>query len=85
MGEIIGQIPALAGLVEKGGVIGLLVIVCAVLGYEVRRLRAELAKTYGQRDKYRVGFVICKAECDRAGLKPDLSSLADIVNDAHPA
>lgn len=81
MEAIIGGIPAIAGLIEKGGVIGLLLIIIGVLGNEVFRLRKELTKQYGLRDKFRLGFAICKGECDRAGLKPDLSMVNDIATE----
>ena len=81
MGELVNALPQLAGLIEKGGVVGLLVVIAGVLGNEVWRLRKELTKQYGLRDKYRLGFAICKAECERAGLKPDLSSLNDVATD----
>lgn len=82
MGELIGQIPAVAAIVEKGGVVGLLILVCGVLGYEVYRLRKENRVVYAKLDRYRLGFALCKAECDRGGLKPDLSMLNDLLDDA---
>lgn len=81
MGDLVGQLPAVAGIIEKGGVVGLLLIVVAVLGWEVIGKRKELAKVYAQRDKYRMGFALCKAECDRANLKPDLSMLNDLLKE----
>ena len=85
MGDILTALPQLSALIEKGGVIGLLLIVAGVLGSEVWRLRkdkdvlrAELEKAHGQRDRFRIGFAVCKAECDRAGIKLDLSLLTDM-------
>lgn len=78
MADLLNALPQLAGLIEKGGVIGLLLLVAGVLGSEVWRLRKELVKAYSSRDKYRLGFAVCKAECERAGLKPDLSLLSDL-------
>ena len=78
MGDIIGALPQLAALIEKGGVIGLLLLVAGVLGSEVWRLRKALGIAISQRDKFRIGYAVCKAECDRAGLHPDLSLVAEL-------
>lgn len=82
MAELFSAIPQLAGLIEKGGIIGLLVIIAAVLIWEVRRLRAELSKCYRERDRWRLAFVRCKGICDAAGTKIDLSDLADLMGEA---
>lgn len=84
MVEIIGALPSLAGLVEKGGVIAVLIIIIVVLVKEVVRLRAEIKAAYVSRDKYRVGFAICKAECDRANIRIDLSLVNELSVDAQP-
>jgi hypothetical protein len=78
MGELLSAVPQLAGIVEKGGVIGLLLLVVVVLGYEVFRLRKELVRTYAQRDQFRLGYAICKAECERNSLHPDLSMVTNL-------
>ena len=82
MADIVGSLPALAGLIEKAGVVGLLLIICAVLGREVWRLRGELTHQYALRDKYRMGFVIAKNECDRNNIKLDLSFMNDILKES---
>jgi len=79
MGDIVGALPQLAGLIEKGGVVGLLLLICGVLAYEVRRLRSQSIKTFAQRDKWRLAYVKCKAALDTAGIKVDLSDLADLT------
>lgn len=79
MGELLGALPQLTGIIEKGGVVGLLLLVTMVLTYEVIRLRRELRAAYGLRDKFRLGFAICKAECERNNLHPDLSMVADLA------
>lgn len=81
MAEILGALPQLSGLIEKGGVVGLLIIALGVLVYEIRRLRRELTLQYQLRDKYRLGFVLCKQACDSAGLKVDLSALSDLLKE----
>lgn len=79
MDAILGALPQLVDVVQKGGVAGILILISAVLGYEVLRLRKDLSKTYHQRDKWRLAFVKCKAalEANKVAL-PDLSDLADL-------
>lgn len=79
MQEIISALPALSALIEKGGIVGVMLIAIAVLVYERVRLSKELTSTYRQRDKWRLGYVICKQACDAAGLHPDLSQLSDLT------
>ena len=78
MAELFSALPQLAGLIEKGGIIGLLVIVSAVLIWEVRRLRAELARCYQGRDRWRLAYTIIKAAADACGAKYDLRDLKDL-------
>lgn len=77
----ISALTGLAALVEKGGVIAVLILIIGVLVYEIRRLRTESRAAFASRDKYRIGFAICKSECDRAGIKPDLSMLSDLLDE----
>lgn len=84
----IAALPQLAALIEKGGIIGVLLLVCGVLVWEIRRGRErervkaeELAKVYGQRDKARLALVQCRAACEAAGVKVHLSDLTDIIGE----
>lgn len=77
--ELLTAIPALAGLIEKAGVIGLLLIAVGMLIYERLRLLKELTKTYAQRDKWRLAFVKCKDACDHHQIKVDLTDLASLI------
>lgn len=86
--DIFAALPQLVALIEKGGVTGLLLLGCGVLVWEIRRGRRvlhakndELAKAYGQRDKARLGLVKCKAACDAAGVKVDLSDIAVLLGE----
>jgi hypothetical protein len=79
--EILDQLPKLVELINKAGIIGLLVIVCGVLVWEVRRLRRELGETYVKRDKWRAGFLICKSALDFNKITVDLSHMEDLVKD----
>lgn len=80
MQELITALPALSGLIEKAGIVGVLIIFGGMLSWEVLRLRRELAKTYQQRDKWRLAFVTVKAAADNAGARYDLSHLTDMVD-----
>lgn len=81
MDAIFSALPQLASLIEKGGVVGVLLIVCAVLGYEVRRLRALAPVIYKQRDRWRLAYTIVKAAADSAGAKYDLRDLEDLLRE----
>ena len=85
MEALVSALPQFAGLIEKGGVVGLLLIIVAVLVREVLRLRAELTKQYGLRDKYRLGFFACKQALDQAGIKIDLSGMDALLKEGEPA
>lgn len=91
MDPILGSLPQLAGLIEKGGVIGLLLIVCGVLVYEIRRGRRivhdkqnELAAVYGQRDKALLALVKVKTVCESHNIKVDLSDVDALMKSVAP-
>lgn len=79
--EIFDKLPQFVDIVNKAGVIGLLLIVCGVLVWEVRRLRVELARTYVNRDKWRAGFLICKSALDFNKINIDLSHMEELVRE----
>lgn len=79
MQDLITAIPALSGLIEKGGIIGVLLVFSGVMVWEILRLRGELSKTYQQRDKARYAVVKCRAALDAAGIKVDLTDIADLI------
>ena len=77
----LSAIPQLAGIIEKGGIVGLLVIICAFLLWQLVRYQKELVKAYRERDRWRIAFVKAKATCDNVvpPIKIDLSDLNEIV------
>lgn len=79
--DLFDQLPKFADLIAKSGVIGLLLIICAVLVNEVRRLRNELTRTYALRDKWRTGFTICKSALDFNKISVDLSQMQDVLKE----
>ena len=78
MAELLSALPQLAGVIEKLGVIGVLLIISGVLGWEVFRLRQQNAITFRQRDRWRLAYTIVKASADAAGAKYDLRDLKDL-------
>jgi hypothetical protein len=80
MEQLLGSLPQLADLIQKGGVVGLLLIVCGVLVYEVRRLRNEQRQTYAERDAYRLHYTLYKSVCDAHDIKVDTSALQPLPN-----
>ncbi len=81
MEAILGNLPQFLAIVEKLSVAGLLVIALAVLGWDYLRVRKDLVKVYGQREKARLGFVKCKAACDANNIRVDLSDLTDLLDE----
>jgi hypothetical protein len=75
---LIDQLPKYADLLQKAGVIGVLLIICGVLVYEVIRLRKLSVKTFAERDAYRLAATIYKRECDRANITVDLTQLLNL-------
>lgn len=75
MQELVTGIAGLAGLIEKGGIIGVLLIGIAVLVYERQTRVKELVKTYRQRDKARLVCVRYKGALDTAGIRVDTADI----------
>jgi hypothetical protein len=78
MESIFSSLPALAGLIEKGGIVGVLLIACGAMIWEIRRLRKDLTRVYAIRDKWRTGYTICKAALDFNKITVDLSMMQDV-------
>ena len=70
-------------LIEKLGVIGLLLVAMYFLIRELLRLRAELNKCYKQRDAARYAVVRYKTVCDSLipPVKVDLSDIEDLLKE----
>lgn len=75
MQEIVSAIPAVSGLIEKGGIIGVMMILIYFLAREVLRLRKELSRTYAERDRERFLAVRYRSALDHAGIKVDVSDV----------
>ncbi len=92
MQELLTTIASASGLIEKGGIIGLLLMFGGLLGYGCVRLRsdliachkqreAELTSAFKQRDKARFALVKCRAALEANGIKVDLSDISDLLGD----
>lgn len=86
MDPILSALPQLAGLIEKGGVVGVLLIVCGVLVYEVRRGRrhlhqqvSEMQSVCMQRDRALLAVMKLKTLCEAKGLPVDLRDVQDLL------
>lgn len=81
MQELFTIIASASGLIEKGGVIGVLLIFCGILVGEVMRLRKLLADVYRQRDKARFALVKARSALSNAGIAIDFSDVSDLIGD----
>ena len=79
--EILSALPQLTAVVEKLGIVGVLLLVVGFLVWDRLRQMKELAKTYRQRDRWRLAYTKVKAACDAANIKVDLSDLSDLVGE----
>lgn len=86
MDALLGTLPQLAGLIEKGGVVGVMLIVCVVLVYEIRRgrttahaLRGQLQEVYTQRDKALLALMKVKTICEAKNIKVDFSDVEALL------
>lgn len=79
MEAILGSLPQLAALIEKGGVVGLMLIFLGIAVYEVVRLRKENKSIYVQRDRAVVGLVKCKTLLEANKIAVDLSEIKDLI------
>lgn len=81
MSEIVAGISSLAGLIEKGGVIVVMMIVIYFLVRERIRLVRELTKAYRQRDRARAIQIRYRTELDRREVRVDISDIEQMFKD----
>lgn len=79
MGEIAGTVAQLTAVIDKAGTLGVLVLVCVVLGWYVLKLRKELAGVFAQRDKALLSVVKLKTVCELKGIVVDLRDIEDML------
>lgn len=83
--DFVSVLPALAGIIEKGGIIGVLLIACAVLALEVKRTRKAAARTYLERDVARLKAERYKARLEGENIVVDVSDLDRMLVEVQPA
>ena len=74
----ISEILQLSSHIEKLGIIGVLVVVCCVLGYALKHYRGELVELHAKHDRLKAAYIIVKSAADLAGVKYDLSASRDL-------
>lgn len=86
MEAILNSLPQLVDIIQKGGVVGVLLLMCGVLVYEIRRSRRiiherqnELATVYGQRDRALLAVVKCKTLLEANKIAVDLSDVQAMI------
>lgn len=86
MEAILNSLPQLVDIVQKGGVVGVLLLICFVLGYEIKRgrriiheSRNELHVVYGQRDRALLAVVKCKTLLEANKIAVDLSDVQAMI------
>lgn len=86
MEAILSSLPQLVDVIQKAGVVGVLLIACGVLVYEIRRgrtrehnLRSELAAVYGQRDRALLAVVKCKTLLEANKISVDLADVQAMI------
>lgn len=74
--ELLSALPQLGALVEKLGVVGLLLAVVGWLVYDRLRLLRDLTRTYAQRDKARLISERFRAALSNADMTiPDIADI----------
>lgn len=70
-------LPKLVAIVEKGGIIGLLIIVVGVLCWVCLKYRKELIGVYSRLDECRLVRERYRAALTEKGIKVDISDILD--------
>jgi hypothetical protein len=80
MDQLLTALPALAGLIEKGGIVGLLVIFTGTLIWDRIRLMKELKRAYRGRDRARIERERFRSACVAANITVDISDVAHMFD-----
>lgn len=75
LAELLSALPQLAGILDKAGVIGALLIGVGVLFYERRRLMRQNVKVYRQRDRARLKEQRYLSRLQAEGIAVDVSDI----------
>jgi hypothetical protein len=82
MQELVTQLPILSGLIEKGGIVGVLVIVIAFLIWDRVRLVKRMEITFAERDKARAIQIRYKTVLDQRQIAVDVSDIFEMFKSA---
>lgn len=78
METLLSSVPALAGAIEKGGIIAVLLIVIVAGGMDWWRLRKDNKSAYVNLGKAREAVVMFKTLCDLNKIPYDLAGLKEL-------
>jgi hypothetical protein len=81
MQELLNALPVLSGVVDKAGVVGILLGGCIFLGWQLDKRRKELIKTYRERDKARMIQNRYKTVLDQRGIDVNVSDIIEMFAD----
>lgn len=81
MQELVGVIASLSGVIEKGGIVGVMLILTAFLGRYSWSLRKQLAIVFRQRDRSRMIQIRYKGALDNAKIPVDISDIERIFQE----
>lgn len=74
----VSEILEVSSHVEKLGIVGVLVVVCMVLGYALKHYRGQLLALHAKFDRLKVAFIIVKNAADAADVKYDLATAREL-------
>lgn len=81
MEALLSSVPQLIDIVQKGGIVGVLLAIVVWQYLDRARLQKEARKTYKQRDHARLCFTIVKAAADTARVPYDLRPADDLLKE----
>lgn len=79
MSDFVSALPQLAAIVEKAGIIGLLIIAAGVLAWYCLQLRKELLRVYAERDVARLKVERYRATCNEHDIEVDTADLDQML------
>lgn len=80
MQELVQALPVFSGLIEKGGVIGVLLVVVGFLIWDRVRLVKRVERTFAERDMSRMIEVRYKSFLDQNKIVVDISDIVRMFN-----
>lgn len=81
MQELAAGIQSLAGIIDKAGTIGLLIIYAVIVSWALLKFRAELAIAYARLNYVRALVVRYRGALDAAGIKVSLDDIDKLFDE----